>query len=302
MKESKTDSDCLENIIKDCGIKMRVSVMSDLHIDFADLTLPGGDVLILSGDVCEAKRIKKEMYNPDMVLLEHERTDQRPDRYFRFLEEECSKKYRKVIYVMGNHEHYGFQVQKTYNHIKEQLPDNIHLLEKEVLELDGVLFLGGTLWTDMNNMDQLTMYSMRGMMNDYRQITMLNEAKHVYHKMTPEYTVEQHVKTKNYFSQVLEENRNSDSPKPVVVCTHHAPSKLSTHPRYADDVMMNGAYSSNLSEFILDNPEIKYWTHGHTHEPFRYKIGETEIICNPRGYKNYESRAEEFDPTVGFDI
>jgi predicted phosphodiesterase len=281
---------------------MRVSVMSDLHIDFADLTLPGGDVLILSGDVCEAKRIKQEMYNPDMVLLEHERQDQRPDRYFRFLLEECSAKYRHVIYVMGNHEHYGFQVQKTYSHIKEQLPANIHLLEKETIEIDGVLFLGGTLWTDMNNMDQLTMYSMRSMMNDYRQITMLNEAKQVYHKMTPEYTVEQHVKTKNHFAQVLEENRNSANPKPVVVCTHHAPSKLSTHPRYADDVMMNGAYSSDLSEFILDNPEIRVWTHGHTHEPFRYKIGETEIICNPRGYKSYEQRAEDFDPTVGFDI
>ena len=51
---------------------MRVSVMSDLHLDFADLTLPGGDVLILSGDLCEAKSIKKDMYNPNMVLLEHE--------------------------------------------------------------------------------------------------------------------------------------------------------------------------------------------------------------------------------------
>ena len=84
---------------------MRVSVMSDLHLDFADLTLPGGDVLILSGDICEAKRMKPDMYNPNLVLLEHERTDQRPDRYNRFFEEECAK-YRKVFMVMGNHEHY----------------------------------------------------------------------------------------------------------------------------------------------------------------------------------------------------
>ena len=71
------DSDYSENIIKDFGIKMRVNVISDLHIDFADLTLPGGDVLILSGDICEAKNIKKKDYNPDMVLLEHERQDRR---------------------------------------------------------------------------------------------------------------------------------------------------------------------------------------------------------------------------------
>jgi len=280
---------------------MRVNVISDLHLDFADLTLPGGDVLILSGDVLEAKRLKKDMYNPEMVLLEHENPLQRPDRYARFFIEECAK-YREVIYVMGNHEHYGYQYHKTYAHLLENLPDNVHLLERETYEIDGVLFLGGTLWTDMNNHDQLTLYHMQGMMNDYRQVTMLNEAKQVYHRLTPEYTVEQHVKTKQYFRQVLEENRQSGRNKPVVVCTHHAPSKKSTHPRYAHDTIMNGAYSSNLEEFIMDHPEIKFWTHGHTHEPFRYKVGECEVICNPRGYKMYEQRAEEFDPTVGFDI
>ena len=65
---------------------------------------------------------------------------------------------------------------------------------------------------------------------------------------------------------------------------------------------MNGAYSSDLSEFILDNPEIKVWTHGHTHDNFDYMIGSTRIICNPRGYKGYEEQAEHFDPTIGFDI
>ena len=290
---------------------MRVSVMSDLHLDFADLTLPGGDVLILSGDLCEAKSIKRDLYktpefmaaHPDMkqILVEGGRDDRRIDRYYRFLEEECSK-YREVIYVFGNHEHYGSTYHKTFEHVRAQLPSNIHLLENETFELDGVLFLGATLWTDMNNMDQLTMYHMKSMMNDYRHITMLNEAKQVYHKLTPEYTVEQHIKTKQYFTHVLSENRQSANPKPVVVVTHHSPSKRSTHPRYATDIIMNGAYSSDLDEFILENPEIKFWTHGHTHEPFRYRVGDCEVICNPRGYKMYEQRAEVFDPTEGFDI
>ena len=279
---------------------MRVNVMSDLHLDFADLVLPGGDVLILSGDICEAKRFKKAEYNPDMVLLEHENPEQRPDRCSRFLEEE-TQKYREVIMVMGNHEHYGYQFHKTYDHIKSQLPNNVHLLEKEQIEIDGVLFLGGTLWTDMNNHDQLTLYHMKSMMNDYRQITMFNEAKSVYHRLIPEHTVAEHVKTKEMFRHFLSENRQKKN-LPVVVCTHHSPSKLSTHPHYANDTIMNGAYSSDLSEFILDNPEIKYWTHGHTHHVFDYTIGETRILCNPRGYKNYEARAMEFDPSFGFDI
>ena len=292
----------MELITEDCGTKMRVNVISDLHIDFADLTLPGGDVLILSGDVFEAKSFKQAMYNPNMVLLEHERKDQRPDRFYRFMVEECAAKYRHVLYVMGNHEHYGFQYHKTYAHIKEQLPDNIYILENEVKEIDGVLFLGATLWTDMNKGDDLTLYHMKSMMNDYRQVTMFNEAKSAYHKLQPEKTMTDHHRTVAYFKHMLEENRATGRRLPVVVVTHHAPSKASTKPRYIDDVIMNGAYSSDLSEFILDNPEIKVWTHGHTHDNFDYMIGTTRIICNPRGYKGYEEQAEHFDPTIGFDI
>jgi len=279
------------------GLTMRINLMSDLHLEFADLTLPGGDVLILSGDLCEAKNIKKELYNRDMVLLEHEQQDRRPDRWFRFLEEECSK-YREVVYVMGNHEHYGFQFQKTYAHIASQLPDNVHLLENQTYTVEDVTFVGATLWTDMNKQDPLTMYHMQQAMNDYRQVTMFNEAKSVYHRLTPERTVEDHYRSKNFIRETVE---NKFDQKFVVV-THHAPSKASVKPRYADDHLMNGAYSSDLSEFILANPQIKAWTHGHTHDLFDYMVGSTRIMCNPRGYKYYEERAEEFDPSFGFDI
>jgi hypothetical protein len=130
---------------------------------------------------------------------------------------------------------------------------------------------------------------------------MLKEAKSVYHRLVPEHTVTEHIKTKQLFQFYLEENRRKKN-LPVVVCTHHSPSKASTHPRYADDTIMNGAYSSDISEFILDNPEIKAWTHGHTHDTFDYMIGECRIICNPRGYAGYENRSEHFDPEFGFEI
>jgi Icc-related predicted phosphoesterase len=276
---------------------MKINVISDLHLDFADLTLPGGDVLILSGDICEARHLKKDMYNKDMVLFEHERKDQRPDRYYRFFAEECSK-YREVVMVMGNHEHYGFQYQKTYAHIASQLPDNVTLLENQTHTIDDVVFVGATLWTDMNGTDPLTMFHMKQSMNDYRQITQFNEAKNVYHRLDPERTVADHYKSRRFIQETVE---NKFDQKFVVV-THHAPSKASIKPQYAGDHLMNGAYSSDLSEFILDNPQIKLWTHGHTHDTFDYMIGSTRIICNPRGYKGYEDRAEHFDPTLEFEI
>lgn len=282
---------------------MKINVISDLHLEFSDLVLPGGEVLILSGDVCEAKHVKAE-YDVNNILNEGNPDTgnyKRSDRWTRFFQEECTK-YEKVFYVVGNHEHYGYTFHKTVPHLKDMMPTNVTVLEKECMEYNGVLFLGATLWTDMNNFDQLTLYHMKSMMNDYRQITMLNEAKSVYHRLIPEYTTTEHVKTKELFKFYLEENRRRETPLPVVVLTHHAPSKLSTHPHYANDTIMNGAYSSDLSEFILDNPEIRLWTHGHTHHTFEYKIGDTTIMCNPRGYVGYESRAQEFDPTYGFDI
>lgn len=282
---------------------MRVNVISDLHIEFSDLELPGGEVLILSGDVCEAKHVKAEYDVSNILNAGGPSTGnfKRMDRWTRFFHEECTK-YEKVFYVVGNHEHYGYKFHKTIPHLKDVLPKNVTVLEKECVEYNGVLFLGGTLWTNMNNHDQLTLYHMKSMMNDYKQITMKNEVKSVYHRLTPEHTVTEHVKTTELFKFYLEENRRRETPLPVVVLTHHAPSRLSTHPMYANDTIMNGAYSSDLSEFILDNPEIKYWTHGHTHHTFEYKIGDTTVMCNPRGYAGYEQRSREFDPTVGFDI
>lgn len=276
---------------------MKINLISDLHLDFADLNLPGGDVLILSGDICEARHLKRDMYNKDMVLLEHERKDQRPDRYYRFFEEECSK-YREVVMVMGNHEHYGFQYQKTYAHIAANLPANVTLLEDQTHTIDDVTFVGATLWTDMNKMDALTMFHMKSAMNDYRQVTMFNEAKNVYHRLDPERTVADHYRSKKFITDTV----TADPDKKYVVVTHHAPSKASIKPKYAGDTLMNGAYSSDLSDLILDNPQIRVWTHGHTHDPFDYMIGSTRVLCNPRGYKHYEERAEQFDPTFGFDV
>ena len=82
--------------------------------------------------------------------------------------------------------------------------------------------------------------------------------------------------------------------KKFVVVGHHTPSPFSVHPKYAHDTLMNGGYHTDLTEFILDRPQIKMWTHGHTHEQFDYMIGSTRVVCNPRGYAGYEGCADTF--------
>jgi hypothetical protein len=90
----------------------------------------------------------------------------------------------------------------------------------------------------------------------------------------------------------------------VWVLTHHAPSYQSIHPKYRTETT-NGSYASDLDDLILSHPQIKYFSHGHTHSSFRYHIGECEIICNPRGYYsgvNSSGLNPDFDPNLTIEI
>jgi hypothetical protein len=58
-----------------------------------------------------------------------------------------------------------------------------------------------------------------------------------------------------------------------------------------------------LSEFILDHPQIRLWTHGHTHHAFDYQIGDTRIVCNPRGYETASySEDSGWDPNKIIEV
>lgn len=288
---------------------MKIAIVSDIHLEFGDLNVQntdGADVLILSGDICVAADIgKPDPHN----FMEGARSNRIVDFFKR-----CSFQFPHVVYVMGNHEHYHGDFATTKNKIQDMLNynalSNVYLLEREIKVIDDVTFIGGTLWTDMNNGDQLTLYHMKGMMNDFRcvenghkvvhykayeQINGVdNREKPIFKtrtaKFSPEDAFEEHAKMKGYISQIVE----GQPDQKFVVCGHHAPSQQSTHPMYAEDTIMNGGYSSNMDEFITERPQIRLWTHGHTHHEFDYVIGATRIVCNPRGYVGYEQQAQDW--------
>lgn len=272
---------------------MKIALTSDVHLEFGDLDLhneENADVLILGGDILIASELKSFYYDESGMLvtvLASERA--RGQRYVDFITR-CSERFPHVILIMGNHEHYHGDfaesaklIRGTFNHLS-----NVHFLDKEYRIINGVLFYGGTLWTDMNNEDPNTMHQIRFMMNDFNSVKNTSEeGKKVF---MPDDAVEDHYLFRRGLDSVLELNPNL----PTVVVGHHAPSKVSTHPRYKNEVVMNGAYSSNLDNYILDRRQIKLWTHGHTHEDFDYMIGTTRVVCNPRGYINYEEKADNF--------
>ena len=276
---------------------MKIAICSDIHLEFGPISLKNtkkAEVLILSGDICVAKDILDR--DP------HEtRFDNKSSKIHKFFQE-CCARFKHVIYISGNHEHYNGDFAETFTVLRDRFGYlvNLHILDKESVLINDIMFIGGTLWTDMNKEDGITLMHMKSMMNDFRCVKNSARKRHFHDlngnsqfqvaNFTPDDAVEDHKKMLEYIKIMVEGKHDQK----FVVVGHHAPSKASTHPRYADELTMNGGYSSDLSEFILDYPQIKLWTHGHTHEEFDYLIGTTRIVCNPRGYINYEDRADNF--------
>lgn len=276
---------------------MKINLVSDLHINFEDLNLPGGDVLILSGDIMEAGHLRlADNTKKDTFIA---------DRYRRFVNEELTK-YNKVFYVAGNHEHYHNSYDDTHERIKRELPAHVSMLESESEFYEGVHFFGGTFWTDCNKGDPITLQTLRQNMADYRLIKFKDsiQIKTAYgdsywtSQFTPAYTKGIFHKTVETLKQFLKDKENER----VVVISHHAPTPWSCDPFYKDEYHMNGGYFSNLSDFIMDHPQIKVWTHGHTHQRCDYMMGDTRVLCNARGYAGYEDSAEVFDPGFYFEV
>jgi predicted phosphodiesterase len=274
---------------------MKIAVVSDIHLEFGDLDFEnteGAEVLILSGDICVAKDLVKP--DPYGIMGEHYRSN----RYQEFFKR-CCERFTHVIYVLGNHEHYHGDYAKTLDHLRSCLGHlaNLRIMEKETLTIGNTTFVAGTLWTDMNQEDPHTLGHMKSYMNDFR---IINDSRNPVHfkdsdgkfhtrtgKWSPQASVVEHRAMMDHVRRTVE----ADPTARYVVVGHHAPSKLSTKPRYQHDVLVNGAYSSSLDDFILDHPQIKLWTHGHTHDVFDYMIGSTRVICNPRGYDGHEEQA-----------
>lgn len=311
---------------------MKVAICSDLHLEFAPLTLenPGNvEVLILSGDIL----VERDLDIYDRRQIESGFMSRRSIMWHTFFEEVCAA-FPHVIYVAGNHEHYHGDFKYTVNSLREKLHPykNLHILDKEVFRYTSMedkkdyVFVGSTLWTNMNNEDPLTLYHIGKMMNDF--ICVKNSNREVFRtvplykkdeagnyvkdeagnmiqdgtkkkgepsRFSPEDAVEENKKSFDFIKFVVE-----DAPpwETVVVVGHHTPSTQSCHPRYSHDAVMNGGYHNSYEEYIMDHPQIGLWTHGHTHERYDYMIGKTRIVCNPRGYKGHESIADDFELKV----
>jgi predicted phosphohydrolase len=251
---------------------MRIQQMSDLHLefnhDFRAYNTNNADILMLNGDICVADYFTKGEASPKAYLA---------DIAMHFFEV-AAKEFDHIVYIPGNHEHYHGTYSETIATLKSYLPF-VHVIQNEAIRVGKYKILGTTLWTDCNNRDPLTLRYLGGYLNDFKIIT---KSKTPYSKFLPIDSAIEFAKAKKFIEDGCEGEDN------VIVMTHHAPSILSIHSSYSDPMYReaNGGYFSNLDQFILDRPQIKLWTHGHTHNSFDYNIGSTRVVCNPHGYRS----------------
>jgi 3',5'-cyclic AMP phosphodiesterase CpdA len=198
-----------------------------------------------------------------------------------------------VVYVPGNHEFWWDRGDDRYTIDDLQSRARDHLLLDDGVDLAGVRFVGGTLWTDqrlgaISFADAVWTSGKR--MNDHRRIRRKNSGRHKY--VRPIDTMALHPQTLAFLDNALAQ----PSALPTAVITHHAPHPSSL-PKNRD---LSWCDASDLSDLILKR-QPALWAHGHVHTRADYQVGATRIVCNPRGHAD-EPPSKAFDPSFVVDL
>ncbi|MBL9118939.1 MAG: metallophosphoesterase family protein [Phycisphaerae bacterium] len=247
---------------------MRLRILSDLHCEFADFVpaVVPADVVVLAGDIAKG---------PAVV----------PWVRRHFPETPC-------VVVPGNHEYYGGTMQEVLRDLRSAAAGtNVHVLDRDALEVDGVRFLGATLWTDFAfGGDRVKNLSAAAFgMADYRYIRF----EPTYRHLRPEDTWDLHALAVKWLTESL-----AAPARRTVVVTHHAPSVRSIAEHYLGNPL-NSAFASEL-DALVESSGAELWVHGHTHHAVDYRIGATRVLSNQRGYPT--ERDIGFRPELVVDL
>jgi predicted phosphodiesterase len=239
--------------------RMKIQIASDLHLDLLP-RMGGADPAII------------EPTDADMLVLAGDIHDG-CDGIDRF---QSWKAGADVIYVAGNHEYYGHVYRSKQTQIQARANEvGIHFLERSSVVLEGVRFLGATLWTDYRLFEPrysqpLAMHEAKQRLNDHRLIRMERGA------FSPADALAIHAQSRQWLKEELTKPFDGKT----VVVTHHGPHPNSVHEKYKDD-FLSAAFVSDLGD-LLQGADL--WIHGHVHDSFHYQIGRCRVIANPAGY------------------
>ncbi|MGY0571908.1 metallophosphoesterase [Bradyrhizobium sp. RDM12] len=246
---------------------MKLFIASDLHGEYwpHDWDVPEGldfDVAIFAGDIHNAHRVVGWLTNQRALWG------------------------KPVLFVAGNHEYYGSILEDAAAVIRERArgTNAIFLDADAVPIIDGVRFLGCTLWTDyrFDAHNQVAGLHAGRFLNDCKMIRTSGGAEFPA-PFTPVEAYKRHLVERRWLTDRLAEDHDG----PTVCITHHGIHPGSRHERYEGDAI-NSSFISDLSD-VIETYRPALWVHGHVHDTFDYTVGGggdggTRIVCNPRGY------------------
>ncbi len=249
---------------------MKINILSDLHLGFAAMERPANDadVVVLAGDVSRPREAAVWALRLD----------------------------KPVIYVLGNHEFYGSSIDGAAQELERLCAGTqVQVLNDRGVVIDGVRFLGSTLWSDFALFDEpvqraAAIAQARQLIRDFSRIRTSEAASDVFSPADSAALFERH-------SAWLDGQLSIPHDGPTVVVTHHAPTRRSIHPRFADS-LLNACFVSD-AQHLLGGDRTQLWIHGHTHDSFDYTVRGTRVVCNPRGYsKGGVIENPHFDPNL----
>lgn len=217
----------------------------------------------------------------------------------------CSKRFKQIFYIPGNHEYYHGTWQRDHEYIAKAISSEkalsnvvfgskiIHTFEED--PDNKIVLIAAILWSDIDEGGPLARLKIRNSINDYRVISEVDETGEV-RKLLPSTTIQQFHEDKAFLGRSLALFSN-DGYK-IVVVTHHGPSYQSATAFRGSP--LNCAFTSSLEDLILDYSPA-YWIHGHTHNSYSYEIDKTKVICNPYGYPLHEVN-KAFNPSLSIEV
>ena len=247
---------------------MKLNILSDLHLSVGWLDRPrnDADVVVLAGDIARPRESVAWALGFD----------------------------KPVLYVLGNHEFYGGSIEGTADELKRLCAgSHVHVLDDDETVIDGVRFLGSTLWTDFMLFGDGDAAAQRWRVR--ATSCAISAASGTGGATSALFTPEDSAALFERHADWLDRRLDAAHAGPTVVITHHAPSRQSIHPRYAES-LLNACFVSD-AEHLVDGDRAQLWIHGHTHDSFDYSLHGTRVVCNPRGYaKAGVNENPRFDP------
>ncbi len=243
---------------------MRFHLLSDLHLEISAFDIdkvPGCNALILAGDIGDPSSSE-----------------------YQALLKKASTLYLYVFIISGNHEVYSNTLEDTHKYIQTLCAeyDNVIFLNRSVFDIDpDIRIIGTTLWSDIAD-DERSEIQMSIADFQYIQDWSIEKCKYQHHL---------DVKfIKKEIQKASEENKR------LVVITHHAPMKGSSHPKHAGSTI-SSAFSTDLKELI--KPPVVAWIFGHVHYSCECMTNGVKLLSNQKGHDGENSN---FNPFFTFEI